>query len=135
MNKQGFTLVEILAVIIILSLITLLTSTAVTKVVKETKIDISSAQKRLIQSASEAWIADNIDRLPDGGKCAYLTLEDLKEYGLLESSIINSNTGKEIPNDTKIKITASLNEYNKLNYTYEVDADDISSCTHANSNL
>ena len=57
-----------------------------------------------------------------------MTLEDLKNYGLIDSSIIDSNTGKEIPNDTNIKISATSSN-NMPIYTYEVGSEDIDACT------
>lgn len=126
--NRGFTLVELLAVIIILSLLVLITSTVVTKVVKDAKRDISSVQKALIESAAKTWGSENIDKLPSEEECIYLTLEDLKNYGLIDSSIIDSNTGKEIPNDTNIKISATSSN-NMPIYTYEVGSEDIDACT------
>ena len=89
MNKKGFTLVELLAVIVILALLALLTSTAVTKLVKDAKNDLSETQMTLIKSAADTWIADNINKLPSSGSCGYLTLEDLKYYGLLDNTILD----------------------------------------------
>ena len=63
-NKNGFTLVELLAVIVILSLLALLTSTAVTKLVKDSKEDLYQTQIELIKASAEAWGADNIYKLP-----------------------------------------------------------------------
>ena len=51
MNKKGFTLVELLAVIIILSLLALLASTSVSKIVKDSKSDLYDTQINLIKSA------------------------------------------------------------------------------------
>ena len=75
MNKKGFTLVELLATIIVLGLLTLLASTSVTKVLKESKGDLYTTQIKLVKSAAEAWGAENIDKLPNSGDCKYLTIK------------------------------------------------------------
>ena len=124
MNNKGFTLVELLAVIIILSLLALLTSTAVTKVLKDSKDDLSKTQFSAIKSAAEVWGADNLNKLPSDGECKYLTLKDLKDYGLMSSNVSDPNTNKEIPDDLKIKITSSIGKKGNLITSYEVVGED-----------
>lgn len=130
MNKRGFTLVELLAVVIILALLALLTSTAVTKLVKDSKEELSDTQIKLIESAAKAWVADNLDKLPSSGSCSYITLGDLKEYGLIDSKVIDAETNLEISDDLKIKLTTTINSYGNPITNYEVNANDVSGCLH-----
>ena len=127
METKGFTLVELLAVIIILSLLTLIASTAITKTVKDAKGDLTNVQINLIESAAKTWGAENLNELPDSDECIYLTLGDLKKYGLLESNVQDFSTNDEIPDSTKIKITASSNSYKPV-YDYEVNPESVASC-------
>ena len=129
MNKKGFTLVELLAVIVILALLALLTSTAVTKLVKDAKDDLSDTQIQLIKSAADTWIADNINRLPSSGSCGYLTLEDLKYYGLLDNTILDPKNSEEILNDLKIKITTTTSAYGNPVSKSEVNPESIEGCS------
>ena len=129
MNKKGFTLVELLAVIVILALLALLTSTAVTKLVKDAKNDLSETQIQLIKSAADTWIADNINNLPSSGSCGYLTLEDLKYYGLLDNVILDPKNSEEISNDLKIKITTTTSAYGNPVTTAEVNPESIEGCS------
>jgi prepilin-type N-terminal cleavage/methylation domain-containing protein len=128
MNNKGFTLVELLAVIIILSLLVVLASTSVSKIVKDSKNDLYDTQIELIKSAAEAWGADNLYELPDAGTCKYLTLKDLKQYGLIDPEIKNPKTNELFPNNLKIKITGEENSFGLNNITYEVDVEDIKNC-------
>ena len=128
MNNKGFTLIELLAVILILSLLALLANTSVTKVVRDSKAELYDSQLKMIEIAAETWGSENIDKLPDSGQCKYLTLGDLKSYGLLDSSVKNPKTDKEFSNDMNIKITGTENKYGKINITYEVDSEDIDGC-------
>lgn len=128
MNTKGFTLVELLAVIVILSLLTLITSTAVTKLVSDAKNDLSETQIALIKSASETWMADNLTHLPDAGQCSYLTLEDLKNYGLLDSNVLDPKDNQKITDDLKIKISTTLSKYGNPVRSVEVNPESIDGC-------
>ena len=129
MNEKGFTLVELLAVIVILALLALLTSTAVTKLVKDAKNDLSETQIQLIKSAADTWIADNINNLPSSGSCGYLILEDLKYYGLLDNVILDPKNSEEISNDLKIKITTTTSAYGNPVTNAEVNPESIEGCS------
>ena len=128
MNKKGFTLVELLAVIIILSLLALLASTSVSKIVKDSKSDLYDTQINLIKSAAEAWGADNLYDLPDAGTCKYLTLKDLKQYGLIDPEIKDPRTNKLFSDSLLIKISGEENKYGLNNISYEVDSNDVETC-------
>lgn len=130
MNNKGFTLVELLAVIVILSLIALLASTSVTKVLKESKDELSGIQLGEIKEAAETWSMDNLNKLPGNGECAYITVEDLKEYGVLDTNINNPKNNKQISNDLKIKITSNTGKDGNLITNYEVDSKDIDVCRY-----
>jgi len=129
--NNGFTLVELLAVIIILSLLALIASTAVTKLVADTKSDLSGTQITLIKSAAESWGADNLSLLPNANECKYLTLGDLKESGLMDQKIVDPKTNEEMSDELKIKITGTLNKFNKLVINYEVNPDSVDGCSEA----
>ena len=131
MNKKGFTLVELLATIIILGLLALLASTSVTKVIKESKGDLYTTQIKLVESAAEAWGAENIDKLPDDNECKYLTIKNLQDYGLIDKDLKNPKTGERIDNNIKIKISSSKTGYGNDIINYEIDPDSIEGCSHA----
>lgn len=129
MNKNGFTLVELLGVIVVLSLLALLTTTAVTKLVSDSKQELSDVQINSIKSAAEAWSFDNLEKLPDAGECFYLTLGDLKEYGFFDSSVIDPKNNVEISDNLKIKISSEA-EYGKPVINYEVSPDSVEGCSY-----
>lgn len=130
-EMRGFTLVELLAVIIILSLLALLATTAVTKMVKDSKEDLYQNQILSIQQAAEVWGADNLSKLPDEGGCRIITLRQLKAYGLLDSSIVDPRTNEEIPDSTVVKISTIRGTYNNLLTTYEVNPSSYDECSLA----
>ena len=131
MNRRGFTLIELLAVIIILSLLALLTSTAITNIVRDSKQELSDTQISLIETAARLWGADNLDKLPDAGECGYLTVEDLKEFGLIDSNLIDPKTNENISDNLYIKITSTLSSYGVPVISYEVDPESVEGCKHS----
>lgn len=76
--KKGFTLVEMLGVIIVLSLLALIGSTAVTSIVKNSKSTLSNTQLESFKMAAELWAQDNMDILPYEG-CTSVSLSDLED--------------------------------------------------------
>lgn len=130
MNKKGFTLVELIAVIVILGLLALIANSSVVNVVKNSKSDLYNTQIKLIESAAETWGNDNLDKLPNDGECKYLTLSNLKNYGLIEENVINPKTNSEFTDELYIKITSKINSSGMLKTTYKID-DSVNGCTEA----
>ena len=132
MNKKGFTLIELLAVIVVLSLIVVIGSVSVVKVVKDSKDKLYNSQVKLIEKAAKLWASSNINKLPTDEECVYLTIGELKNFGLLDSSIKNPKTNLEFSDDIKIKISSIKTNINSV-LNYEFDARDISDCTTISS--
>ena len=128
--KKGFTLVELLAVIIILSLLGLVCIVGVTTLIKKTKTDINSTQMKSIEIAAREWATENIDILPSSGECIYITLDNLKNYGLLDDNIVNAVTDEKISDELKITIEGTTNSFNNIEYNYTVDASDVTGCRY-----
>ena len=59
MNKKAFTLVELLAVIIILSIITTMVTLSVSSYMKEAREQSFDALVNLIESSTELYLAEN----------------------------------------------------------------------------
>ena len=102
--KKGFTLIELLAVIIVLALIGLVTIVGVSSIISKSKDDLYETQMKSIENAAKAWGNENIDKLPVAGECIYLTLDNLKTYGLLDTNIVDPKTDEKIDDSMKIKI-------------------------------
>jgi len=128
MNKKGFTLLELLAVVVILALLAIISGTVFTKAVKESNEELYNKQLESIKLAAEAWGSENLLKLPNEDECKYITLKNLKEYGLLDKNIINQKTNKEFSDNLKIKITSKITNEGILRGIYEVKPNDINNC-------
>ncbi len=93
MNKKGFTLVELLAVIVVLGVIMSIAGSMVLK--QKEKVNIEEAKKMENDIASlgpEVWLSKN--KINQTSPKYYLS--ELASYGLKTETIIDEKTKKEI---------------------------------------
>lgn len=91
--KKGFTLVELLAVIVILALILVISIPQVLKAVDNSRSNVYERQKDLIVNATRTFMVNNTELLPMFiGQEKILEIDQLKEVGLIDETI-SSQTG------------------------------------------
>ena len=119
MEKKGFTLVELLAVIIIIGVMGVIIIPTVNKAIKDFRGDTYENQIETIELAASNWATDNPYSLPaeDGGVTT-ITLGSLKSGGYVDVDLKNPKTDKSFPNDLLIEITRK-----KKNFRYKVIED------------
>ncbi len=100
--KKGFTLAELLGVIVILAALLLISIPVVDKIIKQSQEDLYNKQIDSIKLAMNLWISDKY-KLNEGESIA-LTLSQLKEEGLVEFDITNPITKELFPNDMILTI-------------------------------
>ena len=76
-NKKGFTLVELLAVIVIIALLSSIAALSYTAFVNSTKDRVYKTYEATMKSAAEMYLIDNPGEIPAGGKRKCLYLNDL----------------------------------------------------------
>ena len=125
MKRNGFTLAELLGVIVILSLISVITIPAVTDQLNNYRKRLCEAQLAEIVSAAKTWATDNIYKLPtSNGETYSVTLETLSSYGYIDKDIQNPITKEKFDlEDTKVTITRSGKKY-----TYAIDEETANLC-------
>jgi len=111
MNKKAFTLVELIAVIVLLGVIGMIATVAVNNELKENKETLYQVQIDNIKRSAQTWASSNVFSLPsEDGEYMYVTLGQLKEAGFSED-VINPKTNEEFLDSLQIKITMSGNSY------------------------
>lgn len=122
--KKGFTLAELLGVLVILGAILLIAIPVVDQAIKSGKEDLYQEQIEIIKNSLQLWMSNN--QKPDVGEKIVLSLSQLKEAGAVELDITNPKTNELFPNDMTLEITNNngIIEYevdvtgsNKVDYT------------------
>ena len=115
-NKKGFTLAEILGVIVLLGVISTIVVITVNNSLKTNKEELYQIQINNIITGAKAWASSNVFQLPSSdGEELTLTLAQLKQDGFVDKDITNPVTKEKFDDSLKIKITKIDN-----NYTYEI---------------
>ena len=105
MNKKGFTLVELLAVIVILSIITLLLYPIFTSIIKDSKKEITKTNVNEILNAAYNWSLDNSTLLPtEVNDSINVNIETLKTSGYLKKDAIDIDTGETVSDTCVVNI-------------------------------
>ena len=116
-KKNGFTLVEILGVIVILGILLILAFPSIIKQVKTTTSDIDKATKDLITSSAVLYIRENRNDYPITKNNVYcIAIQILIDSGELVEDLIDAKTGKKIDTTKVVKI----NVENETNIVYTI---------------
>lgn len=122
MKKNGFTLVELLCVIVIVSVLAIVTLPLITNNLKANKNSIYDSIINKILNATTSWALENTNSLPDEGEEIKITLGLLQSAGLISTDLKNPKTDALFPADMTITIqyVKSSKDNEKLKYsTYD----------------
>ena len=105
MKKNGFTLMEVLAVLIILSIMVVIAIPMVNTAIKNSKDKSYLRQMEGIVDSAKIWASEHIFELPDEeDETLTLTLTELIQGGYVDQNIKNPKTGEAFT-DVSVKIT------------------------------
>ena len=125
MKKEGFTLVELLAVVVIIGITYLIIFPSVTSFIDKSKEKSYNIQVDLIEKASKKWVVDNTDELlkkdPYHLNNINLTLTTLKKEGYLQDMFIENPKNKKIM--TGCVVVSYQSNKNQYEYTYKAGKD------------
>ncbi len=114
MKKNGFTLTELIGVMVILSIIALITYPIISDSFNSSTSNLSNEQIESLENIARIWATKNSDQLNEE-EPRYVTIEELKRSGLLENKeIIDVDNAEELSGCIKIYY-----ENNKYNYEYD----------------
>lgn len=103
MNKKGFTLAELIGVIVVLALICLITVPSITSVLKDNKKSLCKTQLDNVIAAARNYASENLLSMPaNNGETKTITIQDLIDNGFIGENIENPVTKENF--DTEIEI-------------------------------
>ena len=104
-KNQGFTLSELLGVVVILALLMLLVFPALMNMLKEGKEQISSSVESLIFNAAGNYIDGSPNEYPTSTDKVYcLTLQELVDANEISKNVLIDENGKELNLNKKVEI-------------------------------
>ena len=105
MNKKGFTLAELIGVIVVLALIWLITVPAITSVLKNNKKSLCETQLNNILAAARNYASENLLTMPvKDGETKTITIQDLIDNGFIDQDIENPVTKENFDSEIEIMI-------------------------------
>lgn len=127
MDNKGLTLVEVIAVLVILSIIAVIVTPNIAVSVRDYKDRTTQTQLKTIKDATENWVADNVSSINCNGTAYGITVKKLQSEGYLDKNLKNPNGGTfDDSEDTfgLIYCTEVKDETGNLesNYKYEYGA-------------
>lgn len=121
MKKNGFTLIELVAVVILLVAIALLTYPAITGMIDSSKEQAYNDQISIIKEAAHRWGIKNVNKLSET-EVTVVTINDLIIGGYIDKTengiLIDPRNNEEIKGCVTITYTSVFNQYE---YNYQSD--------------
>lgn len=114
-QSKGFTLIEMLAVLVIIILLTSAIVPSLINLIARNKNKLSNQTKDLIYSATELYLSENnnYSKLENNTYC--ISISTLVNDGKLNSPIKDFKTGKEV--NLSNVVEAKVNKYSEFEYS------------------
>jgi len=125
MEKNGFTLIELMAVITILVILSLIIVPIVDKNVKRSKDDMYSIQIENIRMSGMGYFSDNIDKRPREGLYCSISVDTLVSEGYMSDAVVNPKNGLSFDN-LFVQIINNNGRFNYLVCPVDSDCQDTS---------
>ncbi|MDD2202954.1 MAG: type II secretion system protein [Bacilli bacterium] len=120
MNKKAFTLIEVLATIVILGVLSAIVFINVNGYIQTSRETSYDTLVKTIKLSAELYVSEHSNEFPQlevSGSMFYIELIDLVNADYLDEPIVDERTGEEIPLTTKVNITV----INKNDITIDLD--------------
>ena len=115
MNKKGFTLAELLGVVIVMGLLVYVVVTPILSQVNKQSSKIDNITKELLYSTVDTYIEQNASKyIKDPNKTYYISVGLLINNGFLDETFLNKYNKDTLSEDTVIK---AVNENDAFTYT------------------
>lgn len=120
MRNKGFTLIELIATLIILSIVAIIVVPNIYENMKEAKSGIKITQLESIIDSAKEWAADHITELSTE-KDTYVFLKDLQNGGYIDYDLYKNTDGDKYNDNLFVLIKCEVieaDEWNNENYKF-----------------
>lgn len=114
MNKNGFTLVELLATISILAILATVSIVAINSTMNRAEDNTNKIQEEMFIDSAKAYVADHLNEFKTCSSGCNITISKLIDEGYLDEGKIDSTTKNK-----KVKVVTNGTSTSKK-YTYEL---------------
>ena len=118
-NNNGFTLVELLAVIVILSILITLAYTGVSKYLKETRNTTYKDFEKSITVGAENYLIEHSIYIPKEGETVKIDVSKLIDEGYVDELIDPMDSSKTCSDESYVIITRKNNVSYNMDISYE----------------
>lgn len=125
-NKKGFTLIELVIAIGLLSIFAITIGISLNRTLKSQKLKEQQEFVEKIKSAANLYATNNsniVNNLSKEKGFVTITIEDLTNGGYLSENTIDSSTNEKVDKSQKIKISYDANGTIKIDYPYDKEDD------------
>lgn len=114
MKKRGFTLVELLAVLVLIAAVSLIVFPSIINYINSTKGDISDVNKKLIIDSAKLYVDNNKSTYPEEiNSSSCFTLQTLIDEKYLEKTTIDNQANKIDAQKTFIQVDYIIDQETK----------------------
>ena len=141
MKKNAFTLVELLAVLVIIGILSAISIAIYSNSISESKNSLSKFQKTQLVDAARTYVAINtigfnnlFDNMTVGAEnsCVTLSIQSLITEGLIGQDVIDPKDRSKLDGYIKVNYSASTSQYeyeyvetSNCKYRYEVEEEKV----------
>lgn len=131
--KKGFTLIELITIIVLLGLLSILLVPNINKIINSSEEKGYNIQIKTIKDAAENFIIDYSEIIPSNLNSFTIELKLLKDLAFVDYNIKNPITQKYFSDDTLITLTKKINIFEAT--VYPTDSSTISEVTKYAKNI
>ena len=126
--KNGFTLVELLVVIVIIGMLSLVAYPSIIKIINESKEDAYKSQIKMVEKVTKEWAVSHPEIVPaiikNGSNCSCtgkcIKISDLKDSGYLSGDDVVNPKGGVLSGGVEITCSCKVGgSCNTCKYEYE----------------
>ena len=138
MKKNAFTLVELLAVLVIIGILSAISIAIYTNSIVESRNSLSDFQRKQLVDATRTYVAvntidfNNTFNTMTTSECVALSINVLIKEGLIGSNVIDPKDASSLDGYVKVNYSASTSQYEyeyvetqNCRYYYVVENDDV----------